>query len=763
MNRSSSLKFLLFILMACSSESGSGSASPPQADQRIEDLEPLDLSFPQLDAQMDGALIEDLELLNELSADLTFPEEPSVDLALSEDLAPPLSLDEDEDGLSRAEELELGTDPARADSDGDGIEDGRELEEGSDPLKISSASAWFPERLSGRPRLFFGPEDREHLQLQMERLPALADRLRARATQAIEQEAARYDRQLSARRAQILEARAFLAFLEADLQAVEEIAQALSEPFPDPGNLDPYSKYDLSESESLISLCTAFDLIAGMSSDVQRGAIEESLHARLDLFSRLCLRGSVAPMVSLSRNNHAMKVQSALGLCALTLNDRPQRVRDLHEGVTGLDHLLREIQGQPSGAYAEGWNYLVYGGNSTLPFLLAYHRFAQGETMSYRALGESIIPFEGRGRLREVPDLITTPEVRRLFEMALYALRPDGKVPPTDDANPVYLPGGLLSGLFEDPRYLWRWAEGGYTASHLEIPTLALWEPAEIEADWPLDLFYPEAGWALLRTGHDPLAHHFMVQGEHGPPRLYGFGHEQADGGSFQLYAYGSPLLIDPGYISWDERRRVSEPRHHNLILVDGEGAPRPHPLDIGADAFLEAWELDPEFSSFKVRLRYRGAEIQRRFLRLQGRFYLLFDQIQAEEPHLYSLLIHGLGEISEGSFEPLERGARWDPGPAQVEVLILPLEGEARYELSSADHQVGGGRWAQHSVLEVHSERRASMGFLSLLMPLEANAERPDLSVEGRQIFFEGLKIRAEPGRGLEIWRGGELLRTWE
>ncbi|MFT5686198.1 MAG: thiol-disulfide isomerase/thioredoxin [Myxococcota bacterium] len=41
--------------------------------------------------------------------------------------------DSDDDGLTNAEEKELGTNPDKADSDGDGLDDGDEVDEGTDP------------------------------------------------------------------------------------------------------------------------------------------------------------------------------------------------------------------------------------------------------------------------------------------------------------------------------------------------------------------------------------------------------------------------------------------------------------------------------------------------------------------------------------------------------------------------------------------------------------------------------------------------------
>lgn len=48
------------------------------------------------------------------------------------------SEDTDGDGLSDAEEVDIGTDPLDADTDGDGWSDGEELDWNTDPLKPDS-------------------------------------------------------------------------------------------------------------------------------------------------------------------------------------------------------------------------------------------------------------------------------------------------------------------------------------------------------------------------------------------------------------------------------------------------------------------------------------------------------------------------------------------------------------------------------------------------------------------------------------------------
>ena len=50
----------------------------------------------------------------------------------------PVGLDSDGDGLTDAQEIDLGTDPSAPDTDGDGLDDGAEVAAGSDPLDPSS-------------------------------------------------------------------------------------------------------------------------------------------------------------------------------------------------------------------------------------------------------------------------------------------------------------------------------------------------------------------------------------------------------------------------------------------------------------------------------------------------------------------------------------------------------------------------------------------------------------------------------------------------
>ncbi|MBU1429091.1 heparinase II/III family protein [Myxococcota bacterium] len=770
MSRHARLILSACLCLALVSSCDDGGAASGDAAAHIDaaraplDMTPLDMITPD-------AITPDMAPPDAITPDMALPDAAPPD-AIPPDMAPPdaspdsAGLDLDEDGLSWAEEIAAGTDPHLADTDGDGIEDGVELAEGTDPLEISSASAWHPARLAGRPRLYFGPEDRPALRARATGTAGavILAQIQARAAQALPPAAAEYDRALSVRRAEIMEARAFLAFLDEDAAAATATAEALAGPEPDPGDVDPFSAYDLSEAEALIARCAAYDLIAGLAAPEIAEAAKAQTHLLVDRYAHLCLEGTMRPMVAFSRNNHAMKTQGALGLCALALNDTPRRVAELHEAITGLYHLLTEIQGDPSGAYAEGWNYLVYGGVSWLPLVLAYHRFARGAVFEYRALGRSVFPFPQAGQRLAVPDLVDDPTVALIFRRAVMALQPDGRTPPTDDANPVGLPGGLIAGLWGDPDLRWGWRAGEH-ASRLGVATLAVLDEARPPSPpTPLDVAFPDAGWASLRTDHDALAHQLLVLGERGGPRLHGFGHEHPDGASFQLFAYGSPLLIDPGYINWDNHALVNASEHHNILLVDGEGAPTPSILNVGADTDLSALSFGPGWASLTARTTHHGVDIERRFIRValeHGPVYLIADRLDAATPHRYTALFQGAGFIDDGAFALTPHGGVWTPGPAEVEVASLTEPGPAALEIGEGQHQLGWGRWGPHTTLKVHAPEAASARLLTLILPRPSPAgPSPEVEIDEGSIRFGALQARLEPGGGLRVEIDGEAHR---
>lgn len=671
----------------------------------------------------------------------------SVDEALQDFVDP--TLDSDGDGLPNEREEALGTDPLHPDTDRDGISDGQEVQDGTDPADPSSALAWHPE-FDHHPRLFFGAKDLGTLRARTHETKgpwaALWSRILADAAQEpLSYPNGSYDITVSAQWGAIAEAAAFVGLLREDLEATQKALAILARESPDPSDLSPMSNYQLYESEALVSLCTAWDYLAGnpLSPPEALAEARAGLRRRLDTFRWMCHEGPSSWLLMLARNNHAMKVFGALGLCALALNDRPDAARDLSEAMTGLDYLLNHHQGTPDGGYAEGWNYLQYGSESFLPFFAAYHRWAQGSAFPYFGVPTLQIGSPHAGQIVWIEDFAVHPVTRAIYRRALWSVRPDGLTPETDDANPAPLNGAILAWLFDDPAFLWAWFQPAvnWFSGRLHTATFALYDGAEPPPDPGMERdgapFH--AGFAVFRQFWSPEAVYLVLQGEHGPVRLHGAGHEHADELSLMLWAHGAPLILDPGYINWPNHHLVRYPSDHNTILVEGKGAPVNDVLDaVGVDAFLTPMRREGFLTWVSVKTAYEGAVFRRRVVRVSERFFVVEDRISGPGgPRRYSLLWNGYGggDVPGSSFALLPNGARWDGPEAWVEVHTTPVSGgpaELAHDLQ--EHVTTFGQWALHERLIATRVMDDPSGFLTLLVPGRAGEADPVVTLNLRQ-----------------------------
>jgi hypothetical protein len=665
------------------------------------------------------------------------------------------TLDSDGDGLRDVEELALGTDPLRADSDEDGTPDGVEVADGTDPTDPASARTWQVAALGPPPHVFFGAEDVPVLRARLAApgappwVSAVYGRVRALAQAAPPVAAGEgYDGAVSEVRGRIALAAAFVGLMEQDAALLAKAADLLAAPFPDPRGLDLDAQYNLWESEALNGFCPAWDLLAG-SGEVAPGllpagrvaAAREGILRRVVAFRQVIYTQPYSVWLSIQANNHSMKPLTAMGLCALALNDQPWAAHGLNEALTGFLFRLLHVQGTPDGGFAEGWNYLNYGANNYLPFLAAYHRFARGRTLPYRHVATfTAAGAPDAGRVVPVPDPAGDERVRAIWLRALWSAFPNGLLPNTDDANATPLHGGLVAALFDDPRFLWNWqlTAVGWFAGAAEVPTLALLDPAMAAAppDWPLDGVAGEAGCAVFRSDLGEEALWALVQGEHGRVRVNATGHEHPDATNLLLWAGGEPLLIDPGYIDWTQHERVNAATDHNLVLVDGAGPPGPDlGWVVGVDAFLEAEPADAWLTPVVVRATWARTDVQRRVVRVAGAFFLVEDRLDPRDggEHTYTFQMNGYGgyEVADGAFELLPDGGRWIRPRARVQVAVQPLAGAAQPAERPEEHATGHGTWATHACLTVTASMPAPAGFLSAAVPTRSGSLAPEVATE--------------------------------
>lgn len=671
--------------------------------------------------------------------------------------APPATVD----SQARAEDT-APVRPTTTDSDGDGVGDDRELLDGTDPADPRSARAFHPE-ITGWPRLYFGPEALPALRARAQAVAqgqgSIADtalyaqvRAASELTPPEQPVAGPFDPTVASARAHVAVAAAFRALVEQDPSMADKAAALLTSPFPDPLTLKSVSplvsKADLHDAETLVDLCAALDHLAGSGlADEALPVARARLQARLAAVDALHL-GTPAykGVLMLATNNHVMKFLAARGLCAIALPDRPDAAAAFNEALTGLLFVLHRHQGTPEGGYAEGWNYLSYGGQSFLPLLLAVHRlFTTGvypsEGAQLRGLGTLTAADALKGQLQKVPDPALHPTTVAIYDAALRSARPDGLTVPTDDANPSPLHGALLAALLGDGRYLHNHALPAVAHYAGRQPSLsfALY-PTDLEPlapSGPLDFALPEAGFAVLRTAQGPDGLFVHLLAEHGAVRAHGLGHEQADPLSFLVHAFGEALVLDPGYINWDHHDLVRRGKDHNLVLVQGQGPPLALDglLDFAPpdEGFITDLQTHPGWAAVGARARYLKTSLTRRLLRVDGRWLAVADTMRPDEAaggavqYTFQLNGHGGGSTPQGSFEPLADGGRWSRPKASLRARVVALSGEATaVGWRPEEHATTWGQWATHACLEVTAAMGDRAGFLTLLLPVAQGQPEP-------------------------------------
>ena len=638
------------------------------------------------------------------------------------------------------------------DSDRDGVLDLDELAAGTDPFDPASAPAWHPER-DERPRLYLDAADLPALRaLAASDDPAataILARIRAYAalTPPAWPEVDPWEGGTPSLRARIAEARAFLGLLESDLDASAAAAALLAAPYPDPAPLNagiyPDSYYNLHESEALVANCAAYDLLAGTPGlpAADLAAAHDRLASRVDTFSAMMLEpGAFNTFLLLAQNNHLMKVFAALGVCAIALPDRPGAARDLNEGVTGLTYLLFDLQATPDGGYAEGWNYLAYGGQSWLALVWAWRRFLGPEPGWPLYPGGAATPSAtASGAVADYGDLAAHPTFRAMFRAALQTIRPDGLCLPTDDANAVPLPTLLAAALLDEPALAANAALPAVAFHGGALDILALIAlphvPAPAQPSWPLDEVLPEAGFAVFRSDRGPDATLLVLLGEHGRARSAGIGHEHADSLALLLHAHGEPLAIDPAYIDFEHHDLVKRGRDHNIVLVDGEGPP--FPFEVAApsgDAWLGPLEGDAARTTVIGRTAYHGVTLWRRVLRIDGAAFVVADRMVDDDgaARTYTFALNGLGggDVPDGTFTLAADGATWTRPGAALRVVTAATNGALTATSRLEEHATAHGAFALHATLDASATMAADAGFLTALEPAASGAEPAAVTV---------------------------------
>lgn len=222
-------------------------------------------------------------------------------------------------------------------------------------------------------------------------------------------------------------------------------------------------------------------------------------------------------------------------------------------------------------------------------------------------------------------------------------------------------------------------------------PTL---EPKPV-TDLPLDKVFPDLDWAVLRSRwEDPEAVVFAVKGGQED-----WDHHHHDIGSFALYAYGRPLLVDYFYphTLWG-----CEAESHNLIVVNGKDQ-RGHVKVAGAGGnpdfrgVVAGVVSTPGYARLvnDASLAYEQSDVnscvrEAMYLRRAKDsdppdYFVLFDDVDATHPSRMDWLFHTYGkiELDDDNVTITQDDAALD--------ITLVAPGELRSEVYERDIEEAG------------------------------------------------------------------------
>jgi hypothetical protein len=152
-------------------------------------------------------------------------------------------------------------------------------------------------------------------------------------------------------------------------------------------------------------------------------------------------------------------------------------------------------------------------------------------------------------------------KLETLYEYDMYVVRPDGKIPQLNDADSMNILSILYQGWKLFNRSDMRFLANDFGSGGVGVP--------------PNDTShaFPYAGQYVMRSDWSKDALYMIF--EAGP---LGAGHAHDDKLSFELYAYGKPLVLDLGrytYVNNEWNHYFVGTQGHNTLMVDSKGQTR--------------------------------------------------------------------------------------------------------------------------------------------------------------------------------------------
>ena len=511
-----------------------------------------------------------------------------------------------------------------------------------------------------------------------------------------------------------------------------------------------------------IPFAIAWDLLAGTTffpaaeADEARArllAVNEKFYDRtvLDPFNRLS-------MIGVTQNNITIRTSAAMAYVALTFPDAP-RSREILDFGAGELAFLWGPDGRyigDDGVVSEEPFYFGYGFPPALAFFLAMRNAWPANGILYRDCinRNDVDPWAPIDCTGGAPyaweDPLAVPGANAhadrfwgAFDWSLDHRMPSGFRSTTGDGRlRTQNAGLLLAALSGRGRYAWdaRHVPGGDVdlGRGLDLAPQHLFDIA----DAPVDVEPPAGSTAHLVSGHVTLRSGWgpddlwvLFLGESGPARKAL--HDHVDGTSFALAAYGEYLLLDSGYYkpnSLDNAVTADAPAH-NVVLVDGQGAPDKGILnDWGdADASVDRFFTGPGLDYAEISQSYRQTTFHRAMMQVRNRYVVVADRLEttATATREHTWRVSGFaGYDSGGSYALDAEGATFQRTTAGVRVAIASTAGapdvrEPPYVEGAAPHvhDIGDDPQTSHHAVADAVVTALAPGFLAILAPWKVGA----------------------------------------
>lgn len=404
-----------------------------------------------------------------------------------------------------------------------------------------------------------------------------------------------------------------------------------------PDELAHPDRNDFANSWVAASLATAYDALYDQWTPEERKALAAAILERMRLGGREFQRGALHDQEQINSGAHAWQwVIRNLTIGALALYDEYPEAREFFEWSLKLHVALYPWWGGASGGSAEGASY--FKGTGTVSAL---------ETA---ALFRSSVGL----------DFFRKPWYQNALWYLLYTQGlGQGVSQFGDNVGPEVMPekgyrfAHVFAGRNEQPFFTSYWEalrdrySGQYTTEDWMTLFLAPYHfaPPEPLEHLPKARVFRDIGLVTMRSDLPHPDRDILFEFRSSP---YGsVDHNHADQNSFNINAYGSPLIIDSGYYdsygSPHHTQWTTLTKAHNTILVDHTGMPRRSLESFGQITHFEIGDGLVRTSGSAAK-GYKEAGVRkfdRHILWLEPDTYLIVDLLETGQPATFQWLLH--------------------------------------------------------------------------------------------------------------------------